>query len=69
MTRYNIMWHQDGHGATLIAGNVNRRAAEAWLNAIARDHGQPLLPNDIVNTSDEDGCAYYYAEETDEARK
>ncbi len=57
---FSLVWHQDGHGEKLIAGNLTRIEAELRLDHLSAKCGQPVLDGDILNESGEENCGYYF---------
>ena len=62
-SEFSILWHRDGHGEKLIAGNLSDTEAKHRLEALSEQYGQPISPDLIVNESAEQNCGYYYVVE------
>ena len=62
-SEFSLLWHRNGHGVKLIAGNLSDTEAMHRLEAMSELCGQPIFPDFIVNESADDGCGYYYINE------
>lgn len=62
-TTYAVGYHEspDSQHTKIERRGLSIDEALAWLRAKAEQCRQPVLPDMLVNESDEDGCGYFFA--------